>query len=125
VNPNSANQTWSKWTWRVRCGARKPSLEFVRANAARFGRVVFGSASQMRVLRWHGADGFKIEVLSEGHPVQDESFKTKMFLTWELKFFIPGFGNDVRVRAEAKLMAGERPGAMDDQMIVLPAVKLI
>lgn len=50
MNPNSAHQVWSRWTFTVTPGRSiaRPVAN-VRDNCARFGRKAFGAASEMRV----------------------------------------------------------------------------
>lgn len=122
-NPNSANQTWSKWVWFVRPGElkRRP-FENVRENIARFGRKAFGSASQMRITE--NARGYVVEVLTEGSPINDRRFREHMCRNWEA-FFVAGFGVDTFSKMTAKRMAGSpQDGRPADQLLVLPAADI-
>lgn len=133
MNPNSQNQTWSKWTFDVVSGTRNPSFTMMKEMAARFARIVFHSATNMNVKEVTLVDpngvpvrGWRIEILSEGHPVQEPDFREKMIRTWKEKFFAPGLGPGTTVRSEVKLMAGENPlGQPDDQMIILPPLEFV
>ena len=123
MNPNSANQRWSKWIWFVAPGTitARPFKNVVE-NVARFARKGFGSASQMRIRET--PKGYIVEVLSEGHPAHDPQFVKYMKDCFQ-KFFINGFGPDTQVRLTVKLMAGSRQdGTPADQMVVLPSLRV-
>src|SRR5688572_14340093 len=104
MNPNSANQVWSKWTFRVEATrVPAPSFALVRENCARFGRKAFGSATQMRIT--HEARGrWLIDVRTEGVPVHDPAFVTFMYENWR-RFFRNGFGGAATVTCTSKLEA--------------------
>lgn len=128
MNPNSAHQVWSFWEYRVYPSARPhPDFATVQANCARFGREVFGSASQMRVTErtdHFGRRYFEIAVRSEGHPVHDPRYTAWMHDTWR-RFFLSGFGPRAEVHAHAHLEAGDRQdGTPPDQLILMPTLVL-
>lgn len=119
MNPNSANQRWSKWTFTVHSGGtRRPTLLDVQANCARFGRKAFGSASQMRVQVWN--DGrVTIEVMTEGAPVHDPAFVDYMKRAWA-RFAVNGWGAGTTLQLETKLLAGSRQdGTPSDQLVMV------
>ena len=129
MNVNSQHQLWSLWEYRVYPDAHsRPSFALVRNNAARFGRLMFGNASQMRIrcatdaycrLYW------EIAVLSEGHPVHDPQWTEWMHGQWRT-FFQKGFGASCEVQAHARLEAGDRQdGRPADQLIVLPGLSVV
>ena len=128
MNPNSQHQRWSLWEYRVYPDAmHRPPFGMVKENAARFGRLMFGNASQMRIrcatdaycrLFW------EIAVLSEGHPVHDPQWTEWMNAQWT-QFFRKRFGASCEVQCHARLEAGDREdGRPPDQLIVLPGLKL-
>lgn len=126
MNPNSANQVWSLWEYRVYPDAlHRPDYTLVKENAARFGRIVFGSASQMRLLYATDERGrlyWEVAILTEGHPVQDQRYVWWVHQQW-VKFFQNGFGTACEVFSHARLEAGDRQdGAPPDQLIILPTV---
>lgn len=133
MNPNSKNQNWSKWTFKVSLGDKRPGFEEVKYNAAVFGRKVFGSVSQMRVYadfvqnrNGKFSIGWVIEVLTEGHPAHDREFVNAVCANWVKNFFTPGFGSNAHIDCEAKVMAGDpQNGKPADQMIILPALKAL
>jgi hypothetical protein len=128
MNPNSANQRWSLWEYRIfPSGLKRPSYQTVKANAARFGRLAFGSASEMRV-QWRTDDFGRlcwvITVLSEDHPVHDATYVEWMHRQWH-RFFTEGFGPGSTIQSHARLMAGDREdGRPADQLIVLPGISV-
>lgn len=123
MNPNSQNQRWSKWVWFVVPGIIKsrPFREVVD-NISRFGRKGFGSSSQMRV-RQTGR-GYIIELLTEGAPVHDPTYRKYMDECWK-KFFTNGFGQGTTVKMSAKLMAGSpQNGQPSEQMLIIPPLRV-
>jgi hypothetical protein len=126
VDPNSANQRWSKWFITIYTGGTKaPAFADVKANCARFARKGFGSASNMHIevqRRPTYAGGRRdvvlIQVLTEGQPVHDPGYVAYMRASWT-RFAIAGWGNGTRVELDAKLMAGSRQdGSPTDQLII-------
>lgn len=124
---NSAHQRWSLWEYRVYPDTTKrPDFATVKANCARFGRLVFGSASSMEVR--HATDGqgrlyWGVKVLSEGHPVHEGPYTEWMHGQWR-RFFSHGFGPSTEVQCHARLEAGDRQdGTPADQLIVLPRLQ--
>lgn len=127
MNPNSANQRWSLWQYRVTDMTQRPMYAMVRENCKRFGRLMFGSASEMRVV--HATDGFgvpywEITVRSEGHPVHDPQYTERMHSQWR-KFLTNGFGDASTIHCHARLEAGTREdGTPADQLIILPGLQV-
>lgn len=122
INPNSANQWWSKWTIIV-SPARSIMRDdpTVRVNVARFLRKAFGSASQARVTKMKSGLWF-IEVRTEGHPAHDPAYVAHMSSAFT-KFFIMGFGVGTKVKTTARLEAGSaQDGTPASQLLVLPSV---
>lgn len=128
MNPNSAHQTWSKWTFTVKPQQAHRILTpedkaSAHANIARFGRKKFGSASQMRLT-------FKpivlvVEVRTEGHPVHDPQYQEWMLKEWRA-FFAVGFGMETTVALEAHMEAGSKQdGTPSDQLVILPTLSLV
>lgn len=124
MNPNSANQRWSKWVWFVVPGRTlQRSFAEVKINCARFGRKAFGAASQMNITQT--GRGYLIEVLTEGHPVHDPDYLRYMRENWQ-RFFETGFGVGTKSKLTAKLMAGSpQNGKPADQMIIMPHQNLL
>lgn len=121
MNPNSVNQLWSRWTFVVTPKVWKTySFESVRVTCARFARLVFRSATEMKVeekLRH-----YVIDVRTEGHPVHDPQFVERVRVMWQ-KMFEGNFGNGVRVELTTKLEAGSRQdGTPSDQLVILPSI---
>src|ERR1041384_418336 len=129
MNPNSAHQRWSLWEYRVYPSqTHRPLYRDVKANCARFGRLMFGSASEMHVLCGRDEYGrlyWEIKVRSEGHPVHDPRYVEWMHGVWR-QFFQNGFGQTCDVWPHARLEAGDREdGRPPDQLIIMPSVKFM
>lgn len=126
MDPNSAHQRWSLWEYRVYPdGTKRPDLPTVQTNCARFGRLVFGSVSEMRVRHATDQAGrpyWEVAVLTEGHPVHEASYTEWMHRQWRI-FFQQGFGVTCEVQSHARLSAGDRQdGRPADQLILLPSI---
>lgn len=127
MNPNSTHQMWSFWEYRVYPdGTKRPPFAVVKTNCARFGRLTFGSASEMRLTEAMDADRrlyWEIAVRSEGHPVHDPLYVEWMHEQWRT-FLRNGFGGGCEIRVHARLEAGDRQdGTPPDQLIILPAIE--
>ena len=126
MNPNSAHQLWSLWEYQVFPDAtRRPTYAVVKENAARFGRLAFGSASEMRLTCATNANGrlfWEILIRTEGHPVHDPKYVVWMHDKWAV-FLRNGFGQSCEILAHARLEAGGRQdGTPPDQLIMLPSL---
>jgi hypothetical protein len=124
MDPNSANQRWSKWKIVVTPGfTRSRDFREFQDNTARFLRKGFGSASQCRI-RYSGTR-YEIEVLAEGKPAHDPEFVAYYQRSFE-KFFTNGFGVGTEVKVSARIMAGSlQDGTPSEQMIMLPSIRLL
>lgn len=122
MNPNSGNQRWSKWTFTITPGgAKRPPFAAVTANAARFGRTAFGSASQMKVDALAGGT-VRILVRTEGHAVHEPAYVAWMTAQWQ-RWAREGWGAGTTLTGEAKLEAGSRQdGTPPDQLIIAPSI---
>lgn len=121
MNPNSAHQIWSKWTFHVTPGRKiRTTRAELEANCGRFGRKAFGSASQMRITTKKGV--LIVDVRTEGHPVHEPPYVEWMRQQWA-RFFLNGFGAGTTVTLDTKLEAGSRQdGTPADQLIILPSI---
>ena len=124
VDPNSKNQIWSVWEYRIYPdGTKRPDFQTVKENFARFGRLVFGSVSEMKIVC--GTDEYshlywEVTIRTEGHPVHDPAYADWTHDKW-LKFFAEGFGQHSQIRYSAKLEAGDRQdGKPADQLLIMP-----
>lgn len=123
MNPNSANQWWSRWTFKVWPGIVKsrPFAE-VQQNVARFARKGFGSGSEMNITRM--GDHWIIDIRTIGHPVTDEAYVGYMRDAFE-RFFSVGFGVGTKTELKVRLEAGSKQdGTPAEQLIMLPTLKM-
>lgn len=104
MNPNSANQNWSHWIWEITPGRTidRP-FQNVRENLARFGRKTFGSGSQMQLR--HQPPLYRLEIVTEGHPVEDPNYVKFIDEYWQ-RFFENGFGPGTTSILTTKVLAG-------------------
>lgn len=126
MDTNSRNQTWSFWSYRIYpAQTSRPPYPMVKENCARFGRLLFGSATEMRLRCATDEAGrlyWEMAVRSEGHPVHDPMYAEWMHDQWR-KFFRNGFGATCDVQCHARLEAGSRQdGTAPDQLVILPAI---
>lgn len=130
MNPNSQNQIWSLWVWKILVRKKIP-YDQVKQNCARFGRNAFGSSSQMNIQEDEHLNIkrgvyyiWTIKVRSEGHQQPDEAYVKYMKDNWD-KFLRNGFGNDAVITFESKLEAGSKgDGSPASQLIIIPPVKI-
>ena len=99
----------------------------VRQNAAHFGRLLFGSASEMRLVCAtddHRRLYWEISVRTEGHPVHEPKWVEWVHTQWR-RFLVNGFGVSAEIQCHARLEAGDRQdGTPADQLIILPSLTL-
>jgi hypothetical protein len=121
MNPNSANQLWSRWTLTVTPAfVQVRSFEEVKVNVTRFVRKAFGSAGEMRITQTQR--GYVVDIRVEGHPVHDPTLVAYYTNAFD-RFFKSGFGPKTVVSVEAKLEAGSRQdGTPPDQLVMLPPI---
>lgn len=120
MNPNSRNQTWSKWSWTVTPGRQiKLPFQAVKLMLANFARRHFGQAGQMRITE--KLDHYLIELLTEGRPAHDPEFVAYTTAVFE-NFYTAQFGVGTRTTLTGpRLMAGSRQdGSPPEQMVILP-----
>lgn len=122
-NPNSGNQVWSKWTFTVVPSLSQHLLRFkaVKENAARFGRKLFGSATEMRVQQLFNGT-WQIDVRTEGSPAHDPVFTEYITSCWT-SFLIKSFGSGAAIEITSKFEAGSKQdGSPAEQLILVPSI---
>jgi hypothetical protein len=126
MNPNSANQMWSKWTITIVPGKKiHRSYEEVKLNAARFIRQGFGSTTQVNIDEKlvNSVTTYGIMIRTERHPVHDPEFVAHCKKAF-LDFFTVGFGVGTKVTTEVKLEAGSKQdGTPAEQLLILPTIR--
>lgn len=125
MNPNSAHQRWSRWTFFIRPGGSvMPSFKDIKHAAALFGRLEFKSATEMNIQMVQspltGKKEIHLRIRTEGHPVHDPQFVQWMHGRWT-RWAERGFGPRTTCELiEAKLEAGDRQdGTPRDQLILM------
>lgn len=135
MNPNSAHQTWSKWTVRVILPYHGHHIwpnhfESLKYLIAKYFREEFGSVAQAKIT--HSVAGnptsllstYTCECRSEGKPTHDPDFQrhTKAKLK---AWFKAKFGPQAVVNVSWRFEAGDRQdGTPLDQLIILPGINL-
>jgi hypothetical protein len=106
---------------------KRPGYALVQQNCAKFGRLIFGSASEMRIVHAtddHGRADWEITIRTEGHPVHEAPYVAWVHAMWA-KFFKDGFGPACEVQNHARLEAGSRQdGTAPEQLIMMPSLIL-
>lgn len=122
-NPNSQNQLWSRWTFRIRESGRHVPFEDVQHNAAQWLRAGFGSVGTARVRA--AVRGWQIDLLVEGKPAHDPKFVADVQRQFQRNFVAKGWGplaiGTVRVEVLAGSKQDGRPAA---QLVVIPRIEL-
>jgi hypothetical protein len=127
MDPNSQNQRWSKWWFRLgHRGAgfsKLVTIAEIESNFRRFLAKLFRSTV--------GAMGFErkggrltVWVLIEGEHItpHDPTYR-KYIRDTATAFFVAGFGPNTVVAVTAKLMAGSaQDGKPSEQMLILPTI---
>jgi len=124
MDPNSQHQLWSRWHYRVYPAAgTSPRFSQVKLNCARFGRLLFGGASEMlleQIAPPGGRAYWDVQIRTEGPPAHDPQYVVWMHVQWD-RFFRHGFGATCDVQSAVKIEAGSRQdGKPADQVIMLP-----
>lgn len=134
MNPNSANQLWSRWTFEIdELGRHVPRAD-VELNALRWLRKGFGSAGRARLTeiqtypfprgRRMGTT-WRIDVLIEGKPAHDPAFVQSVATQFGRDFVSKGWGPLAQSRVTAEVLAGSKQdGKPPAQMIELPTIPL-
>jgi hypothetical protein len=126
MDPNSANQLWSRWTFRVH-GKRIPLPE-VKRNVARwlrrgFGKQDFGRAKVDEVAH-DGFVSYRIVAEVEGVEARDPGYVDSVRRDFNM-FIQKGWGITAYGTMEVKLLAGDPgDGRPSDQLMVLPSIPL-
>jgi hypothetical protein len=120
MDPNSANQIWSEWTFVVREAGKHPPFADVKKNVAVWLRKGFGSAGQAKVEEL--AQGWRIVARVEGAPAQDPGYVAQVRRGFR-RFVEQGWGPLAVESVDAKILAGNKgDGAPADQLVVMPHI---
>ena len=118
-DPNSANQLWSKWTFKVYEVGKHVQRADVEYNAAKWLVKGFGSAG--RVIVKQMVFGWDIECLIEGPPAHDPAFVAKVRQQFWRDFVEKGWNGLSWGSVNVRVMAGDlQEGKPRPQMIEMP-----
>lgn len=119
MNPNSANQLWSRWDFGIEEAGRHVSRKDVEYNAAKWIKAGFGTAGQVRVMQT--IRGWNIEALIEGRPAHDPSYVESVRRQFQQRFVEHGWGPFARSTVKVKVLAGDvQDGKPSSQLVMVP-----
>ena len=126
MNPNSAHQLWSLWTFEFT--ARHAVPYNVSYNARKFFKQLFNTdVGQVRVNSWP-TDSFKttlwsIDLRIEGPPAHDPDCRASVQKQFTEHFMKRGFRLPQFKSMEVSILAGDvQDGKPPDQLIVMPTL---
>lgn len=119
MNPNSAHQLWSRWTFRV--WGRPVPLAEVEANVRRWLRMGFGSVGRARVEERieQARSVVVIEAEVEGPPAHDPGYVLSVERQFA-RFVHQGWGPVATCRVDVEILAGDtQDGTPPKQLVVV------
>lgn len=121
--PNSGNQRWSEWVFRVRAARkRRPPVDVVRDAFRRWVRAGFKSSVGEARVRRHGGI-YELALHIEGPPVHDAAFRDAVRKDFFERFVCTGFGVGATLTMEARLLAGSyEDGRPSSHLVVAPSL---
>jgi hypothetical protein len=132
MDPNSAHQLWSRWTFRIESAKRVP-LADIKPNFARWLRMGFGTAGRARVSeKLETIPGpfarvghiIALECEIEGKPAHDPGYIRSVEKGFD-RFVDQGWGVTANRSVRVKIMAGDlQDGKPRAQLVVLPHIAL-
>ena len=123
MDPNSANQLWSRWTFSVYSDRTVPAQD-LRENADRWLRQGFGSCGRFR-LRFRRNGAVMIEADVEGVPAHDPGYVASVRMAFA-RFVEQGWGPVAQAQTEVQLLAGDaQDGRPRSQLVVMPTIRRI
>lgn len=135
MDPNSAHQLWSHWTYRVHEGGRHLPAGEVLDNARRWARLGFGSVGQIRHRVGWETDTLPqgrpfrervhtIELQVEGVPAHDPAYVAAVHQGFA-EFVAKGWGPTGFAEVTVAILAGDlQEGKPRAQLVVMPSIRL-
>lgn len=125
-NPNSANQLWSRWTFRIKPGRPVPSSSReIRENVSPLLAKIFGSVSSVRVQPDLTTKEWVVDLLTEGAPIHEKEYR-EYVRKLLLRLFQDGFGVTTSIAVQARVVAGPTEnGTPDAQLVIMPHISLL
>lgn len=123
MQPNSAHQLWSRWTFGVEADPRKlPSFHECVDNFRAWVKIGFQSSAGRARLIQPSPTAYVFQVEIEGPPATDPEFREHVKRQFIAHFMFAGFGFSASlVQFDVKILAGSRDdGTPADQMVVMP-----
>lgn len=128
MNPNSANQLWSRWIFEIDELGRHVPRRDVETNALRWLRKGFGSAGRARLVQTsvpgrRARVTWRIELLIEGKPAHDPAYVQSVTVQFARDFVAKGWGPLAGSRVTAEVLAGNKQdGRPPAQLVELPLI---
>lgn len=122
-DPNSQNQLWSKWTFKIFDGGKILPEQEVFKNLHAWLIKGFGTAGRFKLERdlW----GWKAVVEIEGPPANDKEYIRHVKTQFQKNFVEQGWGNFAVGTVAVKILSGDKQDGTDrSQLIVLPSIKV-
>jgi hypothetical protein len=120
MDPNSANQWWSKWTFNIYPTSMNRPLSQIKEKFYKFARKGFGTTAEVRVAQYPST--YRVDIIAEGHPCTDMEYVEWMLNQWR-KLCKNGFGESTKVDVRTKFLAGSRSDGPAEQLIILPLLQ--
>ena len=122
MDPNSKNQRWSRWRFRVRDAGRIVPRADVELNFARWARAGFGSVTKAKIDR--DALGWILTCVTEGATAEDLGYVMSVRSDFERKFLFSGFGPMASVELTTCVLAGDTRSGPASQWVEIPTIPL-
>lgn len=127
MDPNSAHQIWSHWTFTVESTGRAPRFALVKENFARWCRARLSSVGQLKCgQRARGVTMvWTLEARLEGVAAHDPDLVRFVEADFAREFVDKGFGPLARATVSVRVLAGDvQDGSPRSQLIVTPKLRL-
>ena len=130
MDPNSAHQQWSEWTFVVEVAASSPAqltLDEVATPLGRFFTATMGSAGRMKIHQAYNParrrSVWTVTVQIEGEHVYEAGWRNHVLQAFTLAAQ-RRFGAGVRVQMDVRLLAGQtEDGTPNSQWLILPTIE--
>ena len=121
MDPNSAGQLWSRWTFTIFDVGKHPPLKDVEYNALRWLRKGFGSVGHANVIE--KIKSWEIVAEVEGAPAHDPIYQKAIRQQFQKTFVEKGWGPLAVGIVEVNILAGNvQEGTPRSQLVVMPMI---
>lgn len=121
MDPNSAHQLWSQWTFQIWDNGKHPPFEEVKDNARRWLRQGVGSVGRVRIEE--NVRTWTIIAQIEGADANDPTYVLSVRNHFQKNFVAQGWGPLAVGEVSVEILAGDdQTGRPRSQLIVMPSV---